>query len=182
MSGDLKQVESQFLKLDRKQKELFPLISTISEKAYYTQPTSNSWSIAQAANHLYLSESSSLSYLKKKMAYPTTIPHYQIKSWGALAALKFSFSSPFKFKAPPKINMWDDQPILSQTDLIEKWTALRITLFEFIRLHQPEFGSHLVFKHPFVGRLTMYQMLIFLNDHMRRHQKQMYQISQKLKD
>ncbi len=176
----MKQVNEQFRKLEQKQLKLHWLISSLTEETYFKQPNPKSWSIAQAANHLYMSETLSLAYLKKKLAYPDTIPPFHIKSWGALAALKFAFYSRFKFKAPRAINMWKNQLLLPQAMLEEKWKSNRLALFEIIRLHQNAFGPHLVYKHPFVGRLTMYQMLIFFNAHRNHHLKQIRQIKRQL--
>jgi len=181
MTGDITQIIKQFENLERKQIKLFDLISALAPETYYQQHTPNSWSIAQTANHLYLSEKGSLAYLTKKIKYPDTIPAFQIKSWLAVMMLKFSFYSPIRFKAPPAINMWAEQPLLSQTEIIEKWKANRKALIDFIKSNHPLFGSHLVYKHPFVGRMTMYQMLIFFNDHMNRHLKQIERIRKQIK-
>lgn len=180
MSGDIKQIKAQFQKLEWQQNRLFDLISSLPEKSYFRQPSPDSWSIAQATNHLYLSEKGSLAYLQKKINYPETIPGFHFKSWGAVMALKFSFFSPFRFKAPPAINMWADQPLLSPTEIIEEWKASRIALYAFINQYHAQLGSSLVYKHPIVGRLTMYQMLIFFNDHMHRHLKQIKRIRKQI--
>lgn len=176
MPGDILQIEKHFHRLELKKSKLMTSLSSLSTEIYFKQPTPKRWSIAQVANHLYRSEKLSLAYLTKKMSNPDSIPKFHFKSWGTLVALKVSLYSPFKFKAPSAINMWKDQPIHNPHVLHEKWDASRVALIHFIRQYQPDFGSHLIYKHPVAGRMTMYQTLIFLNDHMNRHLKQMDQI------
>jgi hypothetical protein len=155
------------------------IIASLPDHLYHKQPMPGSWSVAQAANHIFLSEQFSLSYLKKKLSYPDTLTPFQLKSWGSVLILKLALITSYKAKAPKIINMWDQQPILSPGELDVKWNLLRTELFAFIEKHQPAFGSHLVYKHPFAGRLTMYQMLMFLNDHMAHHIRQIKTIQKK---
>ena len=82
----------------------------------------------------------------------------------------------YKWKAPKAINMWEQQTILSPDELDKKWSALRQNLITFLETHQENFGKHLVYRHPYAGRMTMQQMLIFLNDHMAHHVKQIKKI------
>lgn len=166
--------------LEQTHRHLIDFIEDLPEEMYHHQISPSQWSIAQAANHVYLSEKLSLAYLTKKLNYPESIPDYHPKSWVSLFALKISLKSPLKFKAPPNINMWQDQSILSQQDLKQKWRILRDELFDFIRTHDAIYGTHLVYRHPFTGRMTMSQMLIFLNDHMKHHYKQIHRIHRQL--
>ena len=53
-------------------------------------------------------------------------------------------------------------------------------MITLIEKHQEAFGSHMVYRHPFAGRMTMHQMLIFLNDHMAHHIKQINRIVSKI--
>ncbi len=167
-------------KLKQTHDHLIDLVGNLPEELYYHQISPSQWSIAQVSNHLYLSEKLSLAYLKKKITYPDSIPGYHPKSWASLLALKYSLKSPMKFKAPASINMWKDQPILNQKDLRQKWTTLREELFDFIRHHEEDYGTHLIYRHPFTGRMTMSQMLIFLNDHMKHHLRQIHRIQRQL--
>lgn len=179
MPGKTQEIRRQFEKLESKKKNLLALLHTIPAEKYMRQPSPESWSIAQAANHIYLSERLSLAYLRKKMSYPDTIPPYHIKSWGAVMLIKFTLWTRYKIKAPKAINMWEQQDILSPEELEKKWSKVRTDLISFMEEHQPTFGSHLVYNHPFAGRMTMYQTLIFLNDHMAHHFKQINRIVSK---
>jgi predicted DNA-binding protein YlxM (UPF0122 family) len=76
--------------------------------------------------------------------------------------------------------MRHQQPVLSYHELSEKWSVSRAALYQFIINNHKAFGTHLAYKHPFAGRMTMYQMLIFLEDHMTHHMKQIEKIVRQL--
>lgn len=180
MTGPTTQIRHQFEKLELKKKILINLITSLSDEKYNQQPSSGSWSVAQAANHIFLSEQLSTAYIRKKLSYPDTLLPFQIKSWGGVYLIKLVLWSGYKRKAPVNINMWDQQPILSQADLEQQWSKLRADMITLIEKHQEAFGSHMVYRHPFAGRMTMHQMLIFFNDHMAHHMKQINRIVSKI--
>jgi uncharacterized damage-inducible protein DinB len=181
MSGNSKKIEHQFRNLDRKKSQLMERLFTLPEEIYYKQPSPGSWSSGQAANHIYLSEQLSLAYLKKKLSYPDTVPPFHIKSWLATWLLKITLHTPFKAKAPKAINMWEHQAVLGPVELNEKWDLLRSDLKAFVEKNYPVFHSHLAYNHPYAGRMTLYQMLIFFNDHMAHHMRQIDRIIKGIK-
>lgn len=181
MTSKENRLDKQYRLLEEKRLKLKLLIRSIPREKYYQQPSSGGWSVAQAANHIYLSEKLSFTYLQKKLSYPDTIPSFSYKSWVALFLTKLTLRLPYKVKAPESINMWGDQAILSPDELHLKWNTLRPDLIIFLQSNEPAFRSHLAYKHPFAGRMTMYQMMIFLNDHMAHHLRQINRILQKIK-
>ena len=173
-------LKHQFALLDQKKNELFSLLDIIDSKAYYQQPSPGSWSIGQVANHVYWSERNSLAYMKKKLSYPDSVPPYHPKSWFGPLLIKLVFLSGYKVKAPASIDMWKIEEVLNPVDLKKKWDDLRKELGAFYDEKEPVFRKHLAFRHPFAGRMTMYQVLIFFNDHFRHHLKQINRIRMKL--
>ena len=176
MSGKMNVIHHQFQKLERKRETLMQQILPLTEVEYSNKPSPGSWSAIEAANHIYLSEKLSLAYLKKKMAYPDTIPSYHFKSWGGVLLIKLVFATGYKWNAPETIDMRHQQPVLTPAELNIKWPLQRQELLSFIESHQSAFGSHLAYRHPYAGRMTMHQMLIFLNDHLGHHMKQIDRI------
>lgn len=174
-------IDTRFQILEDRKQELFTLLDRLPDNLYYQQPAQLSWSIGQVINHLYWSERNSLAYLKKKLSYPDSVPRYHWKSWAGILLIKLVFLTRFKVKAPASIDMWQVEKIFSPTALKTNWDDLRKELKAFIDQHQPVFGRHLAFRHPFAGRMTMYQMLIFFNDHIRHHQRQIRKIESVLK-
>jgi uncharacterized damage-inducible protein DinB len=176
MPGSVNTLHKEFDKLEEQKKSLMHLISTLTDENFTRQPSPDSWSVAQAANHIFMSEQLSTAYIRKKLSYPDTLQRFQFRSWPAVWLLKFVLWSPYKRKAPQAINMWDNQTILSREDLDVKWSALRKDMITLIDEHQPTFGKHMVYRHPYAGRMTMHQMLIFFNDHMAHHIRQVNKI------
>jgi hypothetical protein len=173
-------IEKPFQLMESKKKLLLDYIRQLPPEKYLQQPDKSTWSIGQAANHLYLSEKLSLAYLKKKLSYPDTIPPYSIKSRWSMIVYKLFFKF-LKAKAPKGINMWEGQDILLPEELDSKWSDLRRELFEFLKEKYPAFKTHLVYNHPFAGRLTFTQTLYFFADHIDHHFKQIRKIEQRLK-
>lgn len=168
----MNRIHQQFERLEQEKETLLQWISSLRPEAYAQQPASDAWSVAQIASHLYLSEQLSLAYLRKKLSFPDTVPPYRVTSWTGIALIKLTFWSSWRVKAPATIDMWKHQPILDAAELSSKWNDLRHEIITFLDLHASQFRSHLVFRHPFAGRLTMRQMLIFMTDHLVHHRKQ----------
>ncbi|MDZ4749549.1 MAG: DinB family protein [Saprospiraceae bacterium] len=180
MTGQAKQIQHQFEILEQKKKALMELITPLTLEKYHQQPSTGKWSVAQTANHIFLSEQLSTAYIQKKLSYPDTLLPFQLKSWGGVFLIKLALWSSYKRKAPAAINMWQQQTIFSKEDIEKHWRTLRADMINLIEKHQPAFGSHMVYRHPFAGRMTMHQMLIFFNDHMAHHLKQINRIVTKI--
>lgn len=172
-------IKRQFALLEQKKNELFGLLQTLPSKDYDRQPAQDSWSIGQVANHVYWSERNSLAYMKKKLSYPDTIPPYHPKSWLGSLLIKLVFLTRYKVKAPASIDMWKIEAVLNPVELEKKWNDLRAELLAFYDQNELKFRKQLAFRHPFAGRMTMYQVLIFFNDHFRHHLKQIRRIEKK---
>ncbi len=165
-------IDRQFARMEKKKAFLLNLIRDLPDDQYVRQPVPGSWSLAQVANHLYLSEKFSLMYLKKKLSYPDSIPAFHPKSWAGMLLYKAVLASVIKVRAPQTINMWEGQEIMKVAELEDKWTLLRQEMMELIRQQYPSFKNHLVYRHPFAGRLTFFQMLHFFGDHIEHHTRQ----------
>lgn len=180
MSARKQRLYRQFEKLEQQKKDLLTLIRQMTPDQYRMQPNPNTWSVAQAANHIFLSEKLSMGYLHKKLSYPDTVPPYHPKSLAGMLLLKFVLRTSYKVKAPKMINMWDQQPILSQDELEASWTALRKEMIQFLDAQLPRFPNHLVYRHPFAGRFTLIQTVAFFNEHMAHHVRQIQRIRHSL--
>ena len=176
MSGGLAGITREFQQLELRKKEIMEILSALPQELYARNPNPGTWSPAQVANHLYRSEKLSLAYLKKKLSYPDSVPKYHPRSWLGIGLIRFVYVTGYKIKAPEMIDMWKIQEVLGLEELNEQWTALRKEMFLFIEANFPAFGSHLAFRHPFAGRMTFYQMLLFFNTHVHHHQRQLKRI------
>ena len=172
----MKGIHRQFQKLEHKREKLMQQLLSLTEEQYTKKPSAGSWSAIEAANHVYLSEKLSLAYLKKKLSYPDTLAPFHFKSWGGVVLIKLVFGTGYKWNAPETIDMRHQQTVLSPEELQVKWPQQRQEMISFIESHHASFGSHLAYRHPYAGRMTMHQMLIFLNDHLGHHMKQIDRI------
>jgi uncharacterized damage-inducible protein DinB len=170
MQKRLQALHAQFEKMEAKKQEIMNLLQSLTPEQYDQHPNPSTWSIGQVVNHLYLSERNSLAYLRKKLSFPDLVPGYSPKSWVGIGMIKLVYLFHIKIKAPESINMWKVDMAMPYAELKLKWDELRRELISFIEQHEPAFGSHLAFRHPFAGRMTMRQMLIFMNDHLHHHQ------------
>ncbi|MEO6130984.1 MAG: DinB family protein [Saprospiraceae bacterium] len=169
-------IKIQFERMDQKKRALMAEIRKLSPDDYVRHPDQLTWSAGQIANHLYLSERLSLVYLKKKLSYPDTLIPYHIKSRWSLFMVNFILWSPFKVRAPASIDMWAEKEVLIPDELDARWNSVRTELSALIAEHENKFGNHLVFNHPFAGRMTMRQMLIFFNHHLAHHLRQINRV------
>ena len=181
MINEDRKIRIQFDRLEKRKQKLISFVTPLTERLYHLQPSSTSWSAGQVANHLYLSEAASFAYLKKKMSYPDSLLPYTVKSWKAYYMTKLVLFSPLKTKAPPAIDMWTGKSVMPPGELDVKWNELRSEMKTYIYEHYPVAGNKLVYNHPFAGRMTMIQMLMFFNDHLDHHIHQVKRILKAVK-
>lgn len=166
------EIEKEFRRLDSLKSIILAKAGSLSTEDFVRQIQPQTWSAGQIINHLYLSEKLSLAYVKKKLQYPDTVPAYSIRSLWSVLGYRLLFATA-KMKAPKHINMWEGQDILPVGVLDTKWQDLRNEMRLFISENYPGFRKHLVFRHPFSGRMTFRQMLRFFGDHIVHHTRQM---------
>ena len=166
----------QFERMERKKSNFLNLLSSLPADKYFQSPDAATWSPGQVGNHLYLSEKLALLYLRKKLSFPEKVPGYHPRSWAGVPLYKAVLASVIKVKAPKNISMWEGQEVMPLHELIQKWNDLRKELFTFVSEEYPHFPHHLVFNHPFAGRLTFRQTLMFFGDHIDHHRRQLKRI------
>lgn len=166
--------------LEAERKVLLASLKKLPEETYRAQPSIAGWSVAQAANHLFLSEQASMQYLRKKMQAPDAVPGYHPASWFGLQGLRLVFRSPLRWRAPKIIDMWGDQPVLSAEDLEKEWAALRQEMKEQLTAYAGVIGNRRAYRHPRAGRMSLRHMLLFFQTHIRHHEKQIRRILRQL--
>lgn len=176
MSLDFSKTRNQFELLEQKRIQLIARLQTISPEQYLTNITPTSWSPAQIAHHIFLSETLSHRYLQKKLTYPHSLQPAGLFSRTKNSWIKFIFFTRLKIKAPATIDVWQKEVHSTPEQLNAKWIEERQALISFLETQYPLYGDMLAFRHPFAGRMTMYQMMVFLNDHMAHHMKQIDRI------
>jgi hypothetical protein len=99
-----------------------------------------------------------------------------IKAAARELALNTYLSSPLKWKAPEAIsgdNLPDHETFWKT---VQKWKNQRVELREFLETVPDELLKKEIYKHPFVGRISIIGMLRFFDRHFNRHRKQINRI------
>ncbi|MDQ3018101.1 MAG: DinB family protein, partial [Bacteroidota bacterium] len=147
-------IDHQLQRMAARKEKVFDILQHLTPGLHHRILHPGQWSLLQIANHLYLSEKFSLAYLRKKMSYPDTIPRYKVSSWKGYYMAWVILNSPYKVKAPPMIDMDKQSEVLDPDTLNQNWNELRREMADYITDTYPQFGHHLVFNHPFAGRMT----------------------------
>ncbi len=160
--------------LDADLDELLQDLQSYDAEALNAKPAPSVWSPLQVLHHMRISEQRSLDYVEKKLSYD---PHLRksglvpsMRSW----ALSLALVSPFKFKPAPGTGDDAIPGSGSLQELSETWRAHRKHMRQYVQGLDSKWLDKAVYKHPFVGRLDLQQMLLFFAQHFARHRKQLY--------
>ncbi len=140
-------------------------------------PPSGGWSVQQVIQHLWLSETGTQAYIRKK----TKIPAEQLRRMGwrdylRLWALEAALASPLRFKAPEPVST-------PHLPVGESWAATMAKVEELLREWEsllrgldPDYKERLLFRHPVAGLLTLEGVRRFLSRHQSHHRRQIRRI------
>ena len=163
--------------LDEKLIKLLRDVKVYSEDQLNRKPNENSWSVIQVMHHLMMSESASLHYVKKKLSFNPELKNAGIKATIREFSLITYLNSPLKRKAPEAIS-GDNLPVFETFwKTAQQWKNQRIELREYLETLPEDLLKKEVYKHPFVGRITVGGMLRFFDKHFDRHMKQIQKIT-----
>lgn len=169
-------IQLRFDRLEHETHQLFSQLEDVPSEVLSRRPKPGYWNTLEALNHIYLGENLSLQYVKFKLTKPETIPPRRPDAWLRTLVLKWILYSPIKFKSPPQINMRSDQTVLGLSELQIEWKALRMELRDILEQHEEHFRNRLPYKQPYAGRMTFNQMLVFFEDHLAHHTRQIQRI------
>jgi len=166
-------IKNKFEKLEDSRKALIRTIDSVEESVLNKSPRPGKWSVNQIIYHLQKSEHASYNYVTKKLQ-SDNLARNGYRSKMASLILKIAFILPLKYRAPKAVR--DVPENLDFTDLSNKWKKNRNALWDLISTLPEETAHRNIYRHPAAGRLNLYQMLTFFQDHFDRHQKQMLRI------
>lgn len=147
-------------------------LATYSEQQLNAKADPESWSALQVAQHLAVSEASSLAYVRKKMAYTQTFPKAGVTELARSLFIRLLLFQPFKFKAPPVVGNAVLMPNNTLEAISQLWLSTRLDWQEFFESLPKELENKAVFKHPRAGRIGWKHLLYFFSDHFDRHRQQ----------
>jgi hypothetical protein len=168
-----------FERMEATKAALLRSLAPLDAETLNRKPDPSSWSILQVIAHLTKSEGGTLQYIRKKTQDPGTLPNAGIAPWLRITALVMGIRSPFKFKAPKGLG---DLP--EQGDFVaasRAWDEVREGWREFVGAFPETLNDKTIFRHPFVGLLGPRQTMIFLNEHLENHVRQIGRIREALR-
>ena len=136
------------------------------------RPESGGWSALQVMEHLILSETLSLQYVRKKIGYGGTFEKRGLNSIWRSFLLWAYLGTPIKFKAPALVAEDKLPEQSSLADVRTRWETLRAEWTQFLEKLPPELIDRAIYKHPVAGRLGWPETIAFFNIHFNRHRKQ----------
>jgi uncharacterized damage-inducible protein DinB len=166
-------IEKLWQGLEQQRINLFKELDAIDPALMNRQPAPLTWTANQNLEHLLRAETSSLSYLQKKLSSGSSaIPKAGFKSWGRRFLLRVAFALPLlKFKSPKYLG---DLPETSDfQDLKSRFAEQRAALKSFLDTMPDELLEGEVWKHARAGKMSIAQMLDFFEDHFNRHELQL---------
>lgn len=158
--------------IDTKLDELLESLKGFSDETLNQKPSSDEWSAMNVLHHLMRSERLSHGYIRKKLGYnPTLKKANLITTWRSFI-LSTYLKTPFKWKAPQAVSEEHFPEYSSLEEVSQQWRQQRYAL----KSHLKDLPDHLfnkeLYKHPFVGRITLDGMIYFFGAHMDRHSRQ----------
>jgi len=165
-----------FNDLEIKRQSLINRLDTIDNNLLHFKPNTQSWSILQVCHHLIVSEELSLLYLNKKLQFNSEIPAAGIRSSLRSFSLNLALRFPFRLTAPQRVSEFPEK--LDWIEMKDRWLTVREGMKERLTTIPEDIKDKLVYKHPSVGRLTLYQMLTFFMTHINRHEDQISRLIQ----
>lgn len=162
------QLQRKFDELEAKKAAFLQLISTATQEQRLYKPTEKAWCMLQVGHHALLAEAGAANFMLTRQ--PMNVSRWQkIKSRMNSLMLTVFLKSPLKFKAPKVVLPPAEEQLLPLEQLEIQWAEARQQLLQYLGNFDETKLSYSVFKHPFVGPLTIAQTLDFMTEHISHH-------------
>jgi uncharacterized damage-inducible protein DinB len=146
-------------------------------------PAPGKWSANQVVHHLLFIEGNIIQYVQKKMQSEELLPKVGLFTRIRARVVRLLLRLPgFKYKAPRGVATLTDQgDIPPLPELRRTWEASRRQLERLLNEFPGRQLNRAIFPHPRSGRITIYQVMDFLLDHLLHHQQQLDRITKALR-
>jgi hypothetical protein len=165
-----------FETIENQKKQLDDLTRDLSNEVFLHKVDKQSWNISEILQHLILSETLSLKYLRKKWSFTPDLPNQNLLTLLRGNLLYLINKVPFKLKAPANVNERSFEKNKSQKELFEEWSLIRKDMKDFLNsLDESDYRKEF-YKHPVAGKVNLNHMLLFFHTHIERHTRQLKKI------
>ncbi|GAA4349625.1 hypothetical protein GCM10023185_06500 [Hymenobacter saemangeumensis] len=170
-----------FEQLERATNKLLASVDALGAEAD-RQPAPGQWSATQVVHHLFFIESNIIRYVDKKLQADEALPKVDIFTRLRARFVRLMLRLPgLKYKAPRGVaTSTDAGEHPSLPELRAEWESTRRQLERLLSNFPGPLLNRAIFPHPRSGRLTIYQVMEFLLDHLLHHQQQIGRISKAL--
>ncbi len=165
-------IQAAFEPISHKMNDLFNELNKISFEELNKPIEEGKWSILQHLEHLFLSEEASLAYINKKSQFPETLKVVGEKGDEAIQAIRMYMDNPnpqMTVKAPDWVTPKQDEYTLVEIE--KKWRKLRVDMQTKMESLGEEMMLMDLYRHPFAGKMNLYQALQFVEIHFNHHLK-----------
>ncbi len=162
-------LQKRFAALEFQRIQLIQQLSTTSVRVLNKNPQPDKWSPNQIIQHLIFAEELSCKSIKAKVV-TGNFEKAGIMSAVRELLLKLFLRTKIKFKAPVAVSKIPEN--LEFSVLQVKWEESRKQLAELLDSLPEELLNKYIFKHPVAGKMNIYGGLAFMQEHVRRHAKQ----------
>ena len=146
-------------------------------------PAPGHWSATQVVHHLLFIEGNIIQYVQKKMQSEEMLPKVNVLTRLRARFVRLMLRLPgLKYKAPRGVaTLTDTGEVPALPELRATWEASRRQLERLLNEFPGRQLNRAIFPHPRSGRITIYQVMEFLLDHLLHHQQQINRITKALR-
>ena len=145
-------------------------------------PAPGKWSAVQVVHHLLFIEGNIVQYVQKKIKAEELLPKISLFTRLRVQFVRLMLRLPgLKFKAPRGVaTLTDSGEVPTLPEMRKTWEASRRQLERLLNEFPSRQLNRAVFPHPRSGRITIYQVMEHLVDHLLHHQQQLNRITKAL--
>jgi len=171
-----------FEQLDRATSRLLASVEALGAEAE-RPPSPGQWSAAQVVHHLLVVEGNIVAYIEKKLAADEALPKMDLLTRLKSRFVRLMLRLPgLKYKAPRGVGTLTDAGNLPPLpELRATWESTRRQLERLLNAFPGKLLNRAVFPQPRAGRITIYQVMGLLLDHVLHHQQQVGRITKALR-
>lgn len=171
-------LEIKYLSLETSRNRLLDELEGLDDELLNTPPAAEKWSINQIVYHLVEVEKVTTGYISNKLQKEDSLASSGFSNNLKSLLLKLALRSGRKFKAPAVVAEVPESIRLHK--LRQQWDTTRYKLEDVLNEVPAHLMDKCLFKHPYVGPLSITQTLSFLQDHFNHHERQIQQIKKNL--
>jgi hypothetical protein len=161
------------LLLEENSKSFLASIENVSDAQWIFKPATTSWSVGEISEHITLSEDLLFSIAQKTLQAPADYHKAKSLEGSEQEILDKISDRSVKAQAPEVIR--PSGKFASKRDLVAAFQSARKRTIDYVKTTTDPLKNHVAI-HPAVGELTVYQWIVFIAGHAKRHIAQLQEV------